>query len=224
MYDKLKDYLSKERLRPYLNISNNDKEKAIELYDLYMAINESFYISLQNIELAIRNSFCNEISKKYGNNWLLDKQYLLKGQSTKKRLLLEQIETIYQKYKKINNCNDIISNLSFNFWIVFLDDDFEITFWRPCLRKVFDNFGNRVLRSDIKNELKFIKNIRNRIFHHENLLKYNLMDSYNKIINFIKLISESLYIHTIEKSNFIKNYENLKNFIKNNDYIINTVI
>ena len=224
MYDKLKDYLSKERLRPYLNISNNDKEKAIELYDLYMAINESFYISLQNIELAIRNSFCNEISKKYGNNWLLDKQYLLKGQSTKKRLLLEQIETIYQKYKKINNCNDIISNLSFNFWIVFLDDDFEITFWRPCLRKVFDNFGNRVLRSDIKNELKFIKNIRNRIFHHENLLKYNLMDSYNKIVNFIKLISESLYIHTIEKSNFIKNYENLKNFIKNNDYIINTVI
>ena len=42
---------------------------------------------------------------------------------------------------------------------VFLDDDFEVTLWRPCLRKIFNNYGNKVLRHNIRNELKFIKNI-----------------------------------------------------------------
>ena len=31
MYDKLKDYLSEERLKTYLNFTNNDSKTAIEL-------------------------------------------------------------------------------------------------------------------------------------------------------------------------------------------------
>ena len=75
MYDKLKDYLSEERLQPYLNISNNDKEKAIELYELYTKINESLYFPLQNIEIIVRNSFYNSIALKYSKNWIIDKDY-----------------------------------------------------------------------------------------------------------------------------------------------------
>ncbi|MDR0423812.1 MAG: hypothetical protein LBH46_04495 [Rickettsiales bacterium] len=58
----LENCLSKERLNKYLPLTNNNKEKALILYKLYMSINESLYLPLQNIELIVRNSFYNAIA------------------------------------------------------------------------------------------------------------------------------------------------------------------
>ena len=62
-----------ERLDPYLKLSDNDKNKALELYILYTKINESLYIPLQNVEVAVRNSFYESIALKYGYNWIMIK-------------------------------------------------------------------------------------------------------------------------------------------------------
>ena len=138
-------YIIEERLKPYLAITDNNFNLAIELYLLYMRINESLYFPLQNIELIIRNSFYKVIADKYGKDWIFEKKYLLYGLSGKKRLLQEQIDLIYEKRRCIIDRNDLISNLNFNFWLIFLDDDFEVTIWRPCLRKLFIKHDNKVL-------------------------------------------------------------------------------
>jgi hypothetical protein len=48
----------------------------------------------------------------------------------------------------IKNNNKIVSNLSFGFWTFFLDGKYEVLFWRPCLRKLFEN--KNILRQDIQ--------------------------------------------------------------------------
>ncbi len=209
-------YITEERLKPYLAVTDNDFDLSIELYLLYMRINESLYFPLQNIELIIRNSFYKIIANKYGKDWIFEKKYLLYGLSGKKDLLEKQLDLLYHKNKSIKNINDVISNVQFGFWLVFLDDDFEVTIWRPCLRKLFVKYDNKVLRSNIRDRLKFIKSIRNRVFHHETLLRYNLMDSYKEIIYFISLISDEFSKWTEKYSTFMNSYGNLENFIETN--------
>ena len=208
MYDKIEKILSKERLDPYLKLSNNDKDKALELYILYTKINESLYIPLQNIEVAIRNSFYESIALKYGYNWIIDKTQILRGLSRKKRLLLEKLDFVYED-KPNPTITDLISNVSLSFWTVLLDDDFEVEIWRPCLYKLFNKSNNKLLRKDIRTRLKNIKEIRNRVFHHENLLKYDLLKSFNDIIDFIRLLSNDLAAITLQNTNFMEIYNQL---------------
>ena len=208
MYDKIEKILSRERLDPYLKLSGNNKDKALELYILYTKINESLYIPLQNIEIAVRNSFYESIALKYGYNWIIDKTYLTTGLSRNKDLLLKKLDFVY-KDKPNPTITDIISNVSLSFWTVLLDDDFEVEIWRPCLYKLFNKSNNKLLRKDIRTRLKNIKEIRNRVFHHENPLKYDLLKSFNDIIDFIRLLSNDLAQITLQNTNFIEIYNQL---------------
>ena len=219
MYDEIEKFLSEERLKPYLLKCNNNKILALKLYYLYMSINESLYFPLQNVELIMRNSFYNSIALKYGKDWILEKDYLLTGLSRKKDLLQKQLDFVYQE-KITPNINDIISNVSFGFWTTFLDDDYEVEIWRPCLRKLFNaiyiNQKDTLIRKEIRNKLKEIKKIRNRVFHHENLINFNLYNCFQEIINFIMLLSNELKIFTEQNSNFNKAYNRLVEFTKIN--------
>ena len=47
MYDKLKDYLSEERLKTYLDFTNNDNKTAIELYELNIKISNAFNVQVR---------------------------------------------------------------------------------------------------------------------------------------------------------------------------------
>ncbi|GHU28729.1 hypothetical protein FACS1894152_6690 [Bacilli bacterium] len=215
--EELEKYITRERLEPYLKLTNGDFEMAVRLYVLYTKINESLYFPLQNVELTVRNSFYKIIAEKYGDNWIFDTKYLLKGRDKSNDLLIKQINlAIERKKRKQINIDDLISNLSFGFWTTLLDSNFEVFFWRPCLRKLFRKSSNVLLRKEIQTEIKFIKEARNRIFHHENLLKYNLLDTYNKITSFIGLISEEFASWTREQSSFIHHYANLQNFLEEN--------
>lgn len=215
MYSKqeLEKYITEERLKPYLAVTNNNVHRAIELYLLYTRINESLYFPLQNIELIVRNSFYNVIVDKYGRDWIFEKKYLLQGRDRNSDILIKQINSIIESKRGNINSNDLISNLNFGFWAMLLDSNFEVFFWRPCLRVLFYKYSEVVLRKEIQIKLKFIKSIRNRVFHHENLLKYNLMDSYREIILFISLIPDEFSKWTEKYSTFIDSYNNLKSFI-----------
>ncbi len=221
MNKELETYITEERLKPYLVVTNNDFDMAIELYLLYTRINESLYFPLQNIELIVRNSFYRVIANKYGKDWIFEKRYLLQGRDKSNDLLIKQINSVIESKRGNIDSNDLISNLNFGFWTNLLDSNFEVFFWRPCLRILFCNYSKVVLRKEIQTKLKFIKSIRNRVFHHESLFKYNLMDSYKEIIFFISLISDEFSKWTEKHSTFIDSYNNLKNFIGTNRLKLN---
>ena len=100
MYEKLKDYLSEERLKTYLDFTNNDKEKAIELYDWNIILCESLYSLLSYFEVILRNICNNKLIEKFSENWYLNIKLLQGNNPEKGEWAINKINETIKKYEK----------------------------------------------------------------------------------------------------------------------------
>ena len=186
MYDKLEYYLSEARLRPYLELANNDKEKAVELYKLNIEVSKNFYALLSYLEIFLRNKIDILLTKDISENWIDKIQWRNKH--------LEQIEEVKNKIKrkkKIYNKHDIIGNLRFGFWVHLFDNNYQSSLWYTSLNKIFSFRTNRKYISRI---LKDVLEFRNRISHYEIIIKNDLLERNKNNISFlIKEIDKELY-------------------------------
>ena len=196
MYDKLKDYLSEERLKTYLDFTNNDKEKAVELYNLNIKIGKNFYPLLSYFEIILRNVINNKLIEKVGENWFDNKNIIIGNNPIKSRKTLEKLNetknNIYENKKFIENYkitnSDIVSNLSFGFWVNLLSANYENNIWQPYIKYIFKGFK----RKDIYEIINNIRMFRNRVFHYENIIfKCNYKEIYNNINKIINTITKN---------------------------------
>ena len=114
MHIKLKEYLSEERLKSYLNFAKNDTKTAVELYELNIKISSAFNYPLEIFEVILRNSINTVLIKYYGEKWY-EEEFLLEHHKEK----LKDVYKLLEKEKKDINLNNIISNVSFGFWVDF---------------------------------------------------------------------------------------------------------
>ena len=178
-YTKLKDYLSEDRLRSYLDFTNNDIERAIKLYELNIEISGYFHYPLEIFEIMLRNSVNTVLIKYYGNKWY-EEDFLL----NKHKEVIKDVIDLLNQTKKDINLNNIISNVSFGFWV----DFFHLKYKNIFGNKLMKTFNQCLDPSTLYKQLLKIKNnLRNRIAHHESIIKYNIMKEYYSLI--MKLIS-----------------------------------
>lgn len=180
---------SEERFQTYLDLANHNTSAAFTLYEYNIKLSESFYPCLHNLEISLRNNFHLAIAKTYGEQWFL-KQDLIKGSNRKEFVNLAKIADVISKSKSTAT-NVIISNLSFGFWVSLLYPNYEIELWRPCLRNIFPH-ENKITRKEIHQKLEGIKLIRNRIAHHEFILKHNLNLHHKTIYEILNYLSPEL--------------------------------
>lgn len=146
MYEKLETYLSKERLNKYLEMTSNNREKAVEPYKLNLNISKSFYILLSYFKIFLRNFCNNKLIKEVGENWfdttILNGNNKNKGQwainkieETKEKIIKHKKERKTINYIPTNA--DIISNLELSFWTNLFCTNYEFTIWIPYLRNIF---------------------------------------------------------------------------------------
>ena len=203
MYDKLEIFLSKYRLEPYLLASNNDKDKAIELYNYNIEVSKQFYSLLSYFEIILRNVCNNKLIKEVGEFWFDNRNVVIGDNPNKSRKTLEKINETkniiierYGKGYKIKN-RDIISNLSFGFWVNLLSSNYNNNVWRPYLRHVFKNVDRKKVYSIIDN----IRLFRNRVFHHEPIIfKYDTKSIYNDMLYIIELMTNKDISNYINKN------------------------
>ncbi|MES2962171.1 MAG: Abi family protein [Pseudomonadota bacterium] len=185
---------SSERLSTYLNLTSNSETAAFELYEFNIKLSESFYPSLHNLEISLRNNFHQSLSKTYGENWFLNNT-LLVGSKNKNPANIAKVAEVISKLKPVNltkiNSNDVISNLSFGFWVSLLFNKYELDIWRPCLRNIFP-INQKITRNNIQHKLELIKLIRNRIAHHECILKHDLPTLHQTIYEILEYLSPEL--------------------------------
>lgn len=197
MYEELERFLSKEKLKPYLKCEQ-DKEKAITLFTHNLELSCQLYKILQIFELSTRNIFNDFLMKRYGYDWI-NRKDILSGNNGKNTKLINDIEAIKFNFKneiKKNsyNNNDIISNLSLGFWVNLLSFDNNDKIWQPSLKKIFDCY-DRIVIQDI---FRDVKDIRNRIAHHETVLFKNIEEIKNNTLFILKIYSETLYEWTLK--------------------------
>jgi hypothetical protein len=215
--EKLGYYISEERLKLYLEYTNNDIEKAITLYELNIETTSTLIYPLSMFEVILRNCVNRVLTDEYGDNWY-DGSFIL----PKNAIAVEKIKDILQREgKEINNTN-IVSNSNLGLWTEFFSSRYMA---KGFTTKFAVMFANKKYPPDSYSILLVIKNnIRNRISHQENIIKYDVYKNYSLLLKFISFVDRDLANYVDYKSKFKEIFNNNKtqlmsfnNFYKNKE-------
>lgn len=76
----------------------------------------------------------------------------------------------------------LISQFTFGFWLSLLHKRYDTNLWRTALYRAFPNAPKPLLRSNIYRNVARIRDLRNRIVHHEPVLERNLERDHQLVI------------------------------------------
>ncbi len=173
--------ISKDRLEKYLVESSGDNTKALALYELNTKLSEAFYTPIQGFEILLRNNIHKSLSENYGSDWL---------KSGKLPLEFFQRDTISKtldKSKVVLTIPKLIAELNLGFWTSLFSRKYE-ELWRHNLRHIFKHTPTPLRRKEILKQLNTVRELRNRIAHHEPIFYRELHKEHQAIINLIGLI------------------------------------
>jgi hypothetical protein len=175
----LEQSLSTDRLNSYILMAAGDRHKAILLHERNTRLSEGLFGVIQGLEIALRNRIHKALQSGIGaEDWY---ERVLLRESEVETLQFAK-KTLLTKKKPISPPH-IISQLNFGFWVRLTSGDYEKTLWVPHLYKVFPE---KTKRSSLSQRLNKIKDLRNKIAHHERILDRNLDGDYELILDTIK--------------------------------------
>lgn len=189
--------LSKDRLVKYLESANHDIDSAFSLYEHNTRVSESFYTPIQGLEILLRNKIHQSLSKDFGEKWILSNSIKLEY------FHQESVSKANQKSKILLTIPKLIAEMNLGFWTALFGRKYE-ELWRQNLRYVFKNSPAPLLRKDILNKLNSIRELRNRIAHHEPICNRNLYEDHQNILNLINLMCNDTYKWIKKESRFEK--------------------
>jgi hypothetical protein len=216
-YGTLRKVISDDRLNSYRCSQSDSEIDLIALYTWNIALCESLYPLLNNFEVALRNHLNDSFSLIYNSDWLTDPT-ILESESRKKVL---RAQSDLQRKHKPTVGGHLIAELSLGFWTSLSYSKYEQKFWRKLLSRQYDTYfipnlmprRNRT-RNHVSEKLRKIHQLRNRIFHHESILKQDLNILHNEIIEAISWIDTSLSM----KTNLLDRFEEV--FLENQGFNI----
>ena len=109
-------------------------------------------------------------------------------------------------FSPINN-DDIVASLSLGFWISLFSYNRQI-FWDQCLHKAFNHSNHNYKASVIRTKLNQLRNLRNRIAHHECILQISVNIIYEDILCLTNLLSVEAAQNCQNLSTFPRIYKN----------------
>ena len=175
--------LSSKRVSVYKKINANnwfaEYKKDIEL-------GKSFYEKFHFVEIFLRNKIDNEFQKVFGSEWLLSGIPFARKERSK---IQRTIDILTEERKNIEHSN-ILSNLSFGFWVGLFHGFYHDTMWtrkHNLLKSIFPHLmaHERSLKQ-IEKELDVIRKLRNRVFHFEPLINSNTQECLALIEKYVR--------------------------------------
>lgn len=166
--------LSVERLSPYRQSAGGDTGRAVQLYEQNTLLAESLYGVLQGLEVLLRNSIHTQLASDYAQ---LDWWTTVRLETEQTTMLRKAKETLVKGGKPLDS-GRIVAELSFGFWTGLTGPRYD-ALWRSHLVKVFPR--RPLQRTEVQTRLNSIRKLRNRIAHHEPILRRALRKNVNQI-------------------------------------------
>lgn len=178
-FANLEKFFSPPRLQRFLYACQNDRDKAVALYQANLEISKSFYPLINTIEIVIRNQINNVLTSHFSDsNWILNQRYGFMFDLTLKTgnfFMKTQIDRAEIELRKRNvqiTSGRIIAELNFYFWTMFFDNQhYKLLKGKPI--KVFSNLPPKHGKTEVWTILTNIRKLRNRISHQEPILFNN---------------------------------------------------
>jgi hypothetical protein len=183
--------LSNERLSPYFNDGKYDWHIAFNLYLYNARLSKAFLYPLHILEVTLRNKLHELFCSVFNDQWPNDPTF-------QAMLNPHSLNSLNKAVHKVNNrsTEDIIAALSFDFWSNFLFRSNYEAFWRINYSKL--NISSRPKFKQFKTRINEANDLRNRIAHHEPILRLNCSSIHTEILDAIKLFSFETYRWTKE--------------------------
>ena len=204
-YQKLEKALSGTRLSVY---SQDDPGSCVTMarYLWNIALCESLYSPLQMCEIALRNAIHETMSALHGRATWYDVANLTSwGYS--------QIGEAKSKITRANHqltSDRIVAEMHFGFWTSLFEDHYERNekFLPRGIKSVFPNLPkSQHNRKKIKQRLEKIRQLRNRVFHHERIIHWkDLSRQHEDILETVGWICEGLKEMSLTLDRFIESY------------------
>jgi len=160
----LRSSLSDQRFDSYRQSSTDKNIDLLEHYLWNIALCESLYPTLQNLEIALRNNIYKAVAISFDNPKWFDDPSILND---------EQQKSVREAKKRLNKPateGRVIAELTFGFWTSLFDRKYDRVFWnqKDLIKNAFPNMPNSIrTRSTLSKRFSDIRKLRNRVFHHE---------------------------------------------------------
>jgi hypothetical protein len=181
LFELLKPTVSNERLGTYLKAGGFNEDRALKLYVWNARIGESFHFPIQCAEVGLRNHINTALCSRFGPDWwcagaligILDHERK-KDLDTARQRIANRGTTLCTP--------QIVATLSFGFWVGMLQPRYNIDIWSHELRATFTHLPDDKYRGDLATKAKRVADLRNRIWHHEPIMKMNLADEFREVM------------------------------------------
>lgn len=152
---ELIDFISKKRLEKY---GDSTKQKTCDLYFFNVRLSESFYPSLSQFEVVLRNKVDLVLSRHMGKDWIFERV---------------RNDEKYSGGDMPEDRDKLVDSLTFAFWSrLFMDENRKDIWGRypSALREIFENRREALDLKKISFEIDQIRQYRNRFSHNGSLL------------------------------------------------------
>jgi hypothetical protein len=175
--DVVRARLSALRFEPYEVAGGGDITRALELYAWNAEISASFFELIQYLEVVLRNALHEQILRIHAMDDFKGAWYD-RGETWFHENDSRKIESARDKIRferRAVTDDRMVTQLGFGFWRFLLKPHYHRTLWEPGLRLAFPNLTNAMdNRGLVDRKVADVHNLRNRIAHHESLLKTDL--------------------------------------------------
>jgi hypothetical protein len=151
----------------------------MKLYALNLKVSESLYSPIQGLEICLRNSLNRVLIEKFGIDWIEERRVSL--EPPQQEQIQNAIDSLRREGKPLSN-GSLVAELSIGFWVGLLGPRYETSLWRGLLRKAFPNRPKGRERKEVQGALNAIRRLRNRIAHHERILRRNVVSDHGTIV------------------------------------------
>lgn len=201
IFRKIQEALTEDRLRPY-GQCNANLRLVLARYLWNIAICESLYTPLHLAEVSLRNSINTNLTEQFSRpDWYEDIHLLAPWQIEQLTLAKQRI----QKNGKSVTAAEVVAELSLGFWTGFFNKTNARSGLGHSLAAHVFPYAPRHEKDlrKIDYRWKRIRDLRNRVFHHERIIHWKDLDlQHEAIIEAISWISPEVHLMSVRLDRF----------------------
>jgi hypothetical protein len=177
--------ISAPRFATYLQARGNHKEAALALYQWNLELSAAFIVPLQVCEVAARNGVVEVLEAVHGANWPWSNGFIRSLPTPKNPKHYNPQIDLRNVASRMPTAGKVVAELRFAFWARIFTAGQDARLWAPHMSSAFPGIPAGTListaRANAYSALEAIRDLRNRIAHHEPIFARDIAAEYQRL-------------------------------------------
>ncbi len=186
----LQEAISPARLQTYLRQTHFNARRALALYEWNVRAGAALLPILQANEVALRNAVSLALTSAFGPRWPVSGGFLRSLPGRERANFEAETGKLRTRIGAGGmSTGDVVAAQTYWFWVFLLTSRFQDRVWNKHFAAAFPYAPRSVDRAVVHGRCESVRLLRNRIAHHEPLLKHDLPGAYQRALSIVRWIS-----------------------------------